>query len=161
MSRIIIPQSRQNVQITGQEKVCVLVHSLTKRILCFARDDWFANSFASVGYDKITISHAHEYDTWAKRIREQAKVENEAEDAANLEKEDRTRKKLRGELTSCLSKAKTGAERLAIEQAVHCLDYMERRRKRYREESFHIQEGFDQQKSDVGESIVKKAMKIQ
>lgn len=151
--------TRRNVQMSGQEKICVLVHSTTKRILCFARDDWFADSFAHAGYEKIAIPHASDYDRWAKRIREQAKVENEAEDAAYLERETAARNKLRGELRACLSKAKSGAERLAIEQAQRCLEYMEQKRKRYREESFHLQEAFEADKSLPGEEIVNKAMK--
>lgn len=159
MSRIILPNSRRNVQMSGNEKICVLVHSTTKRILCFARDDWFADSFGKAGYEKIAIPRASDYDRWAKRIREQVKIENEIEDAAYLERETAARNKLRGELRSCLRKAKSGGERLAVEQALRCLEYMEQKRKRYREESFHVQEGFELSKETPGEEIVNKAMR--
>lgn len=156
---IIIPGSRQNVQIGSKEKVCVLVHHSTGRILCFCLDDPFAAKFTDAGYLKIEINHAHEYDLWAKRIRDQAKIENEVEDAAYLERENVTRQKLRGELRSRLNELTDGVQKKAVEQAIHCLDFMEARRKRYREESFHVQEAFEQSTAGPGEEIVNKVMR--
>lgn len=156
-----IPSSRRNVQMSGKEKVCVLVHRQTGRILCFALDDPFAASFTDVGYRKIEINHAHEYDLWAKRIREQTKVENAEEDAAYLERESATRQRLRGELKARLNVLTEGAHKQAVQQALHCLEFMEKRRQRYREETFYVQEAYDENHSAVGEEIVKKVMKIQ
>ena len=157
MSDIIIPGSRTPVQISEKQRVCVLIHKDTKRILCFCLDDAFASKFEDSGYIKKEIHHANEYDLWAKRIREQAKHENEAEDAAYLEKENSTRQKLRGELKARIAQLTEGAQRYAVEQALHCLDVMESRRKRYREESFMAQEGYEAN-VNVGEEIINKVM---
>ncbi len=95
---------------------------------------------------------------WAKRIREQAKVENEAEDAAFLEKEQAVRQRLRGELRERLNHLTVGAHRQAVEQALHCLDVMEARRQRHREETFMLNEAFDSTKANVGEEIINRVM---
>ena len=148
---------RTPVQLSGPQKVCVLVHNETKRILCFCLDDHFASHFTDTGYKKIQIKHANEYDLWAKRLREQAKRENEAEDYAYLEKENITRQRLRQQLKDRLSHLTEGAHRGAVESALHCLDVMEDRKKRYRAESFMVQEGYDS-KTNVGEELVNKIM---
>ena len=153
--------NRQNVQMSGKDKVCVLVHHSTGRILCFCLDDPFTSKFTDAGYLKIQIKHASEYDLWARRIREQAKVENEAEDAAYLEREQVVRQRLRNDLRSRLSELTEGAHRKAVQDALHCLDVMENRRKRYREETFHVQEAFDQSTAGPGEEIVNRVMRKQ
>jgi len=155
MSELWLPSSYkpQPAQIAQKERVCVLVHIETGRILCFARDDAFASSFEQKGYIKHEIFHAHEYDLWARRLREQAKIEDAAKDAAYLEREDRVRQHLRKELRQKLLAAPTGAARKAIESALHCLDYMEDKKKRYRAESFMVNEGYDA-KANVGEELV-------
>src|SRR6266436_4975309 len=155
-----VPKSyadRTPIQLTGESRVCVLVHSITKRILCFARDDSFADSFAGQGYEKITLYHAADYDRWARQLREQAKVEDAAKDQAYLEREDATRKRLRAELRGKLSSATSGAARQAIESALHCLDYMEDKKKRYRQESFMLNEAYDA-KANPGEDLVHKLL---
>ncbi len=159
MSKLWVPPScrPQPAQIAEKERVCVLVHIDTGRILCFCRDDPFASSFQSQGYIKHEIMHAHEYDLWAKRLREQAKVEDAAKDQAYLEREDATRKKLRAELRGKLSSATSGAARQAIESALHCLDYMEDKKKRYRAESFMLNEAYDA-KANPGEDLVHKLL---
>ena len=153
MSDIWLPASCRPAQIAQKERVCVLVHIDTGRILCFCRDDPFARSFQSKGYIVHDIMHAHEYDMWARRLREQAKVEDAAKDAAYLEREDATRRQLRAQLKGKLASATSGAARQAIESALHCLDYMEDRKKRYRAESFMVAEAYDSKKN-VGEELV-------
>lgn len=145
---------RQNVQLSGKERVCVLVHRKTKRILCFARDDWFADSFAK-DYEKIEILHAHQYDRWAKRYREQGLEDGEREDYEKLCREDTVRQVLRKQLRDRLNAVQTGAERMAIESALRCLDVLQAKKERYRE-SFMVQEAFEQSKSDVGQEIAQK-----
>ena|ERR1700746_4092682 len=155
MSELWVPPScrSQPAQIAQKERVCVLVHIETGRILCFCRDDPFARGFEQKGYVLHEIMHAHEYDMWARRLREQAKVEDAAKDAAYLEREDRVRQHLRKELRQKLLDAPSGAARKAIESALHCLDYMEDKKKRYRSESFLIPEAYDSKKN-VGEELV-------
>jgi len=155
MSKLWVPSSckPQPAQIAQKERVCVLVHIDTGRILCFCRDDAFASSFQSQGYVKHEIMHASDYDLWARRLREQAKVEDAAKDAAYLEREDATRRQLRAELKGKLASATSGAARQAIESALHCLDYMEDRKKRYRAESFMVSEAYESKKN-VGEELV-------
>lgn len=147
---------RTPVQLSGPQKVCVLVHHETKRILCFCFDDPFTKTFTDKGYQKISIKHANEYDLWAKRLREQAKVENEAEDLAYLERENIVRQKLRAELKERLGHLEVGAHRLAVESALHCLDRMEDRRKRYRD-TFQFAEAFEATKptEDVTEKLIR------
>lgn len=158
MSNLILPPSCRPVQMSSKEKVCVLVHHLTGRILCFCMDDPFASQFTDAGYLKIEINHASEYDLWAKRLRLQAKAENEAEDHAYLERENETRQKLRGQLKDRLRLLTDGPQRMAVESALHCMDLMEARKKRYRAESFMVQEGYDAGKADVGSEIVTKIL---
>jgi hypothetical protein len=158
MSDIIIPNSRTPVQIGEKQRVCVLTHIDTGRILCFCLDDAFASTFVDAGYIKHELHHANEYDMWAKRLREQTKRENEAEDYAYLEKENRTRQKLRQQLKDRLDHVNEGASREAVASALHCLDVMESRRKRYREESFMANEGYSAD-ANVGEALVNKIMK--
>jgi len=158
MSDIIIPNSRTPVQIGEKQRVCVLTHIDTGRILCFCLDDAFASTFVDAGYIKHELHHANEYDLWAKRLREQSKRENEAEDYAYLEKENRTRQRLRQQLKDRLNHLSEGASREAVASALHCLDFMETKRKRYREESFMVNEAFEQS-ADVGEVLVDKIMK--
>lgn len=158
MSKLWLPNSMiRNVQIGEKERVFVLTHIDTGRILCFCRDDPFSRSFQDQGYVLHEIHHAHEYDLWAKRLREQAKVENEAQDYAYLERENETRQRLRKELKARLSHQTTGAQRQAVESALHCLDVMEKRRTRYRAESFMVQEGYEAT-ANPGEEIINKVM---
>lgn len=158
MSQLILPPSCRPVQMSGKEKVCVLVHHLTGRILCFCMDDPFAAKFTDAGYKKIEITHASQYDAWAKKLRRQAQAENEAEDHAYLERENETRQRLRSELRNRLNSLGDGAQRKAVDSALHCLELMEKRRQRYREETFFVQEAFDQSTAFPGEEIVNKAM---
>lgn len=159
MSDLILPASCRPAQISQKQRVCVLVHNTTKRILCFAMDDWFADQFVAKGYVKIPILHAHEYDMYAKRIREQAKEDNEAEDYAYLERENAVRKRLRAQLESVShSSTKSVADRKAASDALHCLEVMEQRRRRYRDESFFAQEAYDDKKN-AGEELVNKIMR--
>lgn len=149
------PKPRRNVQISGQERVCVLIHSQTKRILCFARDDWFADSFADKGYEKIPLHHAHEYDRYAKMMRIQAQEENQQEEYKRLCREDVVRKRLRGDLRSRLDTAQPH-ERFAIEQALRTLDAIQARKQRYHD-SFMLLEGYDEGGTkDVGGELAKK-----
>lgn len=157
MSDLIIPGNRTPVQISEKQRVCVLIHAETKRILCFALDDAFASEFQDKGYIKKEIHHAHEYDMWAKRIREQQKREDEEEDYVYLEKENAVRQRLRKELRARISHLHNGVQRAAVDQALHCLDVMEARRQRKREESFMVQEAYEQSKNP-GEEIVNKVM---
>jgi len=159
MSDLWLPPSvnRTPVQISEKQRVCVLTHMDTGRILCFCMDDAFASSFEQKGYLKHEILHAHEYDLWAKRLREQSKAENEAEDHAYLERENFVRHSLRKELRDKLRHAHSGAARQAIESALHCMDLMEDRKKRYRSESFMVQEGFEA-KTDAGTDLVNEIM---
>jgi hypothetical protein len=145
--------NRTPVQIGERQRVCVLVHKDTKRILTFCLDDPFAKSFEGKGYVKHILYHAADYDRWAKRLREQSAIEDAAKDAAYLEREDRVRQHLRKELRQKLLNAPSGAARKAIESALHCLDYMEDKKKRYRAESFMVNEGYDA-KTNVGEELV-------
>jgi hypothetical protein len=121
-------------------------------------DDSFASTFEHSGYLKHEIHHANEYDMWAKRLREQAARDNEAEDFAYLEREDAVRKRLRQQLQDVLiSSHKSNADKKAAESALHCLDYMERKKKRYRAESFMVQEAFEATKN-AGDELVNKIM---
>jgi adenine deaminase len=95
MSDLILPASCRPAQIAHKERVCVLTHIDTGRILCFCMDDAFASTFEHSGYLKHEIHHAAEYDMWAKRLRQQVARDNEAEDHAYLEREDVVRKRLR------------------------------------------------------------------
>jgi len=159
MSDLILPPScRTPVQIQQKQRVCVLTHIDTGRILCFCMDDAFAESFQHSGYLKHEIMHAHEYDMWSKRLREQAARDNEAEDHAYLEREDAVRKRLRQQLTDVIaSSSKSNADKKAAESALHCLDIMERRKRRYRAESFMVQEAFEASKN-AGEQLVSDIM---
>jgi len=159
MSNLWLPESvrphRRNVQLTGLERICVLVHKGTNRILCFARDDWFTKKLARQGgYKIIEIMHAHDYDRYAKLWREQAKEEGDAEDASYLERESATRKELRRQLRERLNTADP-VTRKAIDSALHCLEVMEKRRQRYRGESFLVQEAYEADKQP-GEELVHK-----
>jgi hypothetical protein len=160
MSDLWVPPScrRTPVQMTGKERVCVLVHKDTGRILCFAQDDPFAAKFVDSGYIKHEINHAHEYDMWARRLREQSSVENQAADHAYLERENATRKRLRQQLRDKLNSVRSGPERKAVESALHCLEVMEKRKKRYRAETFMLNEGYDSTRSDIGEQLVNEIM---
>jgi hypothetical protein len=158
MSDLWLPPSARPVQIQQKQRVCVLTHINTGRILCFCLDDAFASTFEHSGYLKHEIHHAHEYDMWAKRLREQAKQDNEAEDFAYLEREDGVRKRLRQQLTDVIqSSSKSNADKKAAESALHCLDYMERKKKRYRAESFMVQEAYESSKN-AGEDLVNEIM---
>lgn len=161
MSDLILPAScrphRRPVQISDL-RVLVLVHKDTNRILCFAMDDKPTRRLAQrVGLKVIEIFHAHEYDKYAKAWREQAALENEKSDWEYLERENAKRQALRQQLRNRLAHA-DGPERRAIESAIHCLEQMEQRKQRYRAESFMAQEGFEQSKSDVGETLVNQIM---
>ena len=159
MSDIWLPPScRTPVQIQQKQRVCVLTHIDTGRILCFCLDDAFAATFEHSGYIKHEILHAHEYDMWAKRLREQAARDNEAEDYAYLERENSVRKRLRQQLLDVkMSSTKSNADRQAAESALHCHDYMERKRQRVRAESFMVQEAFEDKKN-AGEEIINNVM---
>jgi len=159
MGKLWLPAScrPQPAQIAEKERVCVLVHIDTGRILCFCHDDPFARSFKDKGYVVHEIMHAADYDRWARQLREQAKIEDAAKDQAYLEREDATRKKLRAELRGKLANATSGAARQAIESALHCLDYMEDKKKRYRAESFMLNEGFEAT-ANPGEDLVHKLL---
>ena len=157
MSNLIVPPSCRPVQISEKERVFVLVHKITKRILCFCRDDPFARSFQGQGYELIALMHAHDYDLWAKRFREQTANENEAQDFANLERENSVRQTLRKQLRERLGHCTSGAQRQAVESALHCLDALEKKRQRYRKESFMLAEAYDDSKNP-GEELVNKIM---
>jgi hypothetical protein len=159
MSKLILPPGyRTPVQIQQKQRVCVLTHIDTGRILCFCLDDAFAAKFEHSGYLKHEIHHANEYDLWAKRLRQQAANDNEIEDHAYLEREDAVRKRLRQQLTDVLIATHTGnADKKAAESALHCLDVMERRKKRYRAESFMVNEGYEAT-ANAGEELIEKIM---
>lgn len=159
MSEIWTPPSsrpnRRPVQLSDL-KVCVLVHKETNRILCFAQHDSFAKSMArKLKCKVIEIFHAHDYDKYAKQWREEAAEENAAQDHAYLEREDATRQKLRKQLRDRLASINDGPARQAVESALHCLEFMEDKKKRYRAESFMVQEGFEKT-TNAGEELVDK-----
>jgi len=158
MSDLILPPNRTNVQIGEKQRVCVLVHAETKRILCFCLDDPFARKMSGAGYVLHEINHAHEYDTWARKLRQQSADENAIKDAAYLEREDAVRTRLRKQLKDRLPLLATGAERLAVESALRCLEVMEARKKRYRAESFMVQEAYEGSTANVGDDLVNKIM---
>jgi len=153
VSDIWLPQSCRPAQIAQKERVCVLVHIDTGRILCFCRDDPFTRSFQSKGYIVHELHYAHDIDMWSRRLREQAKIEDAAIDQAYLEREDAVRQKLRAELRQKLQTATSGAARQAIDSALHCLDYMEDKKKRYRSESFLVREAYEE-RANAGEELV-------
>jgi len=154
MSELWLPKSGRPAQIAQKERVCVLVHKDTGRILCFCRDDPFTDSFQNRGYKKIELMTAHDYDTWAKRYRHQAAEQNAQQDFAYLERENAVRQRLRSELRAKLTATDVQpAQRMAIESALHCLDFMEDKRKRYRKESFMVQEAYEQS-ANPGEDLV-------
>jgi hypothetical protein len=153
------PKPRQNVQISGLERVVALVHKDTNRILCFGRDDWMTKKLAAkMGCKVIELLHAADYDRYAKMWREQSKEETAAEDHAYLERENYTRGKLRAELRKKLTAATSGRERMAIESALRTLDSLEARRQRYRAESFMVNEAFEESKSEIGQQLVEQIM---
>lgn len=156
MSDLTVPKPhRRNVQLSDL-RVCVLVHKDTNRILCFAQHDTFAKSIArKLGCKIIEILHANDYDRYAKAWREQSKDDNAEQDHAYLEREDGTRKRLRQQLRDRLNLVTSGPERQAIDSALHCLDVMEDRKKRYRAESFLVQEAFEAGKNP-GEELIDK-----
>lgn len=158
MSDLIIPGNRTPVQIQQKQRVCVLTHIDTGRILCFCLDDHFAAKFQSAGYLKHEIHHASEYDMWAKRLRDQTSRENEIEDHAYLEREDAVRKRLRQQLQDVLAASHSAnADKIAATGALKCLESMEARKKRYRAESFMVNEAFESTKN-AGEELVEKLM---
>ena len=160
MSELILPpgMSRTPVQIQQKQRVCVLTHIDTGRILCFCLDDQFAAKFEHSGYLKHEIHHASEYDMWAKRLRDQATRDNEAEDHAYLEREDAVRKRLRQQLTDVLvASHSSNADKIAAKGALQCLETMEKRKKRYRAESFMVNEAFEEGKNP-GEELIEKIM---
>jgi hypothetical protein len=158
MSDLIIPGNRVPVQIQQKQRVCVLTHIDTGRILCFCLDDAFAAKFEHSGYLKHEIHHASEYDMWAKRLRDQAARDNEAEDHAYLEREDAVRKRLRQQLQDVLASSHSGnADKIAASGALKCLETMEARKRRYRAESFMVNEAFEESKN-AGQDLVDKLM---
>lgn len=158
MSDIIIPGARTNVQIGEKQRVCVLVHGETKRILCFCLDDPFARKITGLGFLLYEIKSAHEYDAWARKLRQQSNDENAIKDAAYLERENEVRTLLRKQLRDRLAVQTTGAARLAVESALKCLDVMEARKKRYRAESFQVQEAYESSTQNVGDDLINKIM---
>ena len=136
----------------------MLTHIDTGRILCFCMDDHFASTFDNSGYLKHEIHHASEYDMWAKRLREQTARDNEVEDHAYLEREDAVRKRLRQQLQDVLTSSHKGnADKIAAAGALKCLETMEARKKRYRAESFMVNEAFESN-AKAGEELVEKIM---
>lgn len=162
MSDLILPPSckpnRTPVQLTGKEKVCVLIHAETNRILCFAYDDRFTNRFASLGYKKVEINHASEYDAWARRLREQARIEDQVADHAYLERENAVRMRLRQQLIDRRASTNSTVERKTIDSALHALEFMEKRRQRYRSESFMLQEAYEDSNKNIGEDALNQLM---
>jgi hypothetical protein len=155
---ILPPGYRTPVQIQQKQRVCVLTHIDTGRILCFCLDDAFASKFEHTGYLKHEIHHASEYDLWAKRLRDQTTRDNEAEDHAYLEREDAVRKRLRQQLQDVLiSSHSANADKIAAKGALQCLETMETRKKRYRSESFMVQEGYEAT-ANPGDDLVNKIM---
>lgn len=135
-------------------KVCFLVHQDTHRILCAARYDQFAKKIARLaGCEIVEIRTAHEYDIWARRYCQQRDWETAEDDARYLERENHARKLLRQQLRDRLSVENSGPARRAIDSALQCLDVVERRRQRYRSESFIPQEAFEATKN-VGEELL-------
>ena len=162
MSEIILTDApkphRRNVQLTGLERIVVLVHKDTNRILCFGHDDWMTKKLASrMGCKIIEILSAHDYDRYAKLWREQAKEQDAVDDHAYLERENATRQALRKQLRDKLALATSGPERQGIESAIKTLDAMEARRQRYRAESFMAQEAFEISKKP-GEELIEQIM---
>lgn len=160
MGDLWLPESvrphRRPVQLSDL-RVIVLIHKDTKRVLCFGMDDKPTRALArKVGCKVVEILHANEYDRWAKVWRQQSADDAAAEDYAYLERENTVRSNLRTQLRSRLS-TNDGPERRAIESALHCLEIMEKRRQRYRAESFTPQEAFESGKN-VGEELVSKIM---
>jgi len=163
MSEIILTDApkphRRNVQLTGLEKIVVLVHKDTNRILCFGHDDWMTKKLASkMGCKIIEVLSAHDYDKYAKAWREQSKIEDAIDDHMYLERENLTRQALRKQLRDKLALATSGPERQGIASALHTLDVMEAKRKRYREESFLVQEGYDSGAKSPGTDLIEKIM---
>jgi hypothetical protein len=149
---------RRNVQLTGMEKIVVLVHKDTNRILCFGRDDWMTKKLASnMGCKIIEVMSAHDYDKYAKAWREQSKIEDEIDDHLYLERENVTRQALRKQLRDKLALATSGPERQMIASALHTLDFMEEKRRRYRAESFMAQEAFEANKQ-AGQELIEQIM---
>jgi len=162
MSDIILTDSpkshRRNVQLTGLERIVVLVHKDTNRILCFGHDTWMTKKLAAtMGCKVIEIMSAHDYDRYAKLWREQAKEDDAIDDHAYLERENRTRQALRKQLRDKLALATSGPERMGIESALRTLDLMEQKRQRYRAESFMAQEAFEATKN-AGEELIQQIM---
>lgn len=158
MSRLWLPPSCRPVQIQQKQRVCVLTHIDTGRILCFCFDGPLAATFEANGYLKHELLHASDYDLWAKRLREQSKRETEEEDHAYLEREGAVRKRLRQQLYDVVhSNTKSNADKLAAESALKVLDAMEARKRRYRAESFMAQEAFEATKN-AGEELVSEIM---
>ena len=150
---------RRNVQLTGLERVVVLVHKDTNRILCFGHDTWMTKKLAStMGCKIIEILSAHDYDRYAKLWREQAKEEDAVDDHAYLERENVTRQALRKQLRDKLALATSGPERMGIESAIRTLDAMEAKRQRYRSESFLVQEAYESGTKTPGDDLVEKIM---
>lgn len=135
-------------------KVCFLVHRDTKRILCAAQYDQFAKIMARKSNCRIVeIRTAYEYDHWSREYCRQRDRETAEEDARYLEREQYTRRVLRQQLRDQLLVETSGDARRAIDSALHCLDVVEERRRRYRSESFIAQEGFEASKN-AGEEII-------
>jgi hypothetical protein len=163
MSDLIVPKhlahQRNNVQMSGLDRVVVLVHKDTNRILCFGHDDHMTKELAKrVGCKVIEILHAHDYDKYAKMWRDQAAEQTAQEDYEYLERENATRQQLRGELRAKMEGAKDGIERKMIQSALNTLDTMERKRQRHRAESFMLNEAYDATKSEIGQELVEKIM---
>ena len=156
MSNLILSKPhRRNVQLSDL-RVCVLVHKETNRILCFAQHDTFAKSMAKkLGCKIVEIFHAHEYDKYAKQWRQESADDNAASDHAYLEREDAIRQRLRKQLRDRLAVPADGPARKAVDSALHCLDVMEDRKRRYRKESFLVNEAFEAT-TNVGETLVDK-----
>lgn len=135
-------------------KVCFLVHKDTGRILCAARHDGFAKKIARLSNCKVVeIRTAHDYDLWARKYCKQRDEETREEDARYLEREQYTRRVLRQQLRDRLLVESSGDARRAIDSALHCLDVVEERRRRYRSESFIPVEGFETSKN-AGEELI-------
>lgn len=145
---------------TQKINACVLVHRETKRILTFCFKDAFSKQFENQGFELIELTTAADYDRWAKKFRDQAYEDSEAEQYKKHCKEQPVRDRLRRELAERARVAPDLPSRAAAASALKCLDGIEDKKKRYLKESFMVQEGFEAS-ATPGEEIINKAMKKQ
>lgn len=91
------------------------------------------------GYRKIVCHHAHEAETWSKRLNQQDKRMAEMTDYERELVEGPMRDDIRRELKEKLHHARNGVNRMMLERALYELEKSEAKGKTVRESYLHVE----------------------